>query len=98
MEALLFWNKGHSPVVKSWQQLHLYSSKAIVRADTANLGNTYLFFFMGDENQIQMGDSAMLSSNFKGNESESVSRSVVFDSWRPHGLYSPSGSSVYGIL
>ena len=30
MEALFFWNKGHSPVVKSWQQLHLYSSKAIV--------------------------------------------------------------------
>ena len=30
MGALFFWSKGHSPVVKSWQQLHLYSSKAIV--------------------------------------------------------------------
>ena len=28
----------------------------------------------------------MLSSNSKGNESQSVSCSVVFDSWRPHGL------------
>ena len=29
---------------------------------------------------------------------ESVSRSVVSDSSGPHGLYSPSGSSVHGIL
>ena len=31
-------------------------------------------------------------------ESDSVSRSVVYNSWRPHGLDGLSGSSVHGIL